>query len=105
MWFYILIQGEQLALALDAVYISAGEVLQANIHRQTSGGTQSISYFNKAVLVPDEVISQLIMVRLKEQDVIERGYVLEGFPRTKRQAAILAKDGYFPIHFCFYFLM
>ena len=46
--------------------------------------------------VPDDVAVPLVVARLKEQDCIERGWLLDGFPKTSQQAAMLVAAGVLP---------
>ena len=92
--------GSKLAENLDAIYISSGEVLQNSIMKQTTAGIQCKSFVEKGQLVPDELISTLIFARLEEPYVLERGFVLEGFPRTKQQAIAMIKRGLIPNQIC-----
>ncbi|KAI8819667.1 adenylate kinase-domain-containing protein [Fimicolochytrium jonesii] len=87
---------EQLALTLDLVQISAGRLLATAIERQTSLGTQARPYLERGEYVPDAVMLGLVMSRLQDPEVALRGFVLEGFPRTKDQAKGLISRGVLP---------
>ncbi|KND05022.1 uncharacterized protein SPPG_00702 [Spizellomyces punctatus DAOM BR117] len=87
---------EQLALHLDAVHISAGRLLATAIERQTSLGTQARPYLERGEYVPDNVMLGLVTARLQDPEVGMRGFVLEGFPRTKEQAKGLISRGILP---------
>jgi len=50
-------------------------------------------------LVPDELIISLIVNRLSHSDCKHRGWLLDGFPRTDKQAKALKKAGIVPEHF------
>ena len=52
---------------------------------QTPLGKEAAEYINRGALVPDEVIVNLVAERLKERDC-EKGFILDGFPRTIPQA-------------------
>jgi adenylate kinase family enzyme len=66
-------------------------------------GIQAKPFIERGNLVPDQVMLSLVMQRLQEPDVAARGYVLEGFPRTKEQAMAMQMKGILPTHFgtCF----
>ncbi len=70
----------------DLVHIHAGNLLEKAYQKQTSAGIQARSYIDKGQLVPDYIITAMVMQQLKEPEVIEKGYILDGFPRTNQQA-------------------
>ncbi|MBW2621363.1 MAG: adenylate kinase [Deltaproteobacteria bacterium] len=76
--------------------ISTGEILRANLKAETELGLEAKKYMDAGGLVPDEVVIGIVANRLKEDDC-QKGYMLDGFPRTVPQAEalheILAKDG------------
>ncbi|KAJ3209810.1 Adenylate kinase 8 [Dinochytrium kinnereticum] len=90
---------ERVAKAFDAVYISTGDLLQAAIERQTSMGMQAKPFMERGSLVPDQIMLSLVLQRLQDNDVTAKGYVLEGFPRTKEQALAIQIKGLCPSHF------
>ncbi|KAJ3015606.1 hypothetical protein HKX48_004467 [Thoreauomyces humboldtii] len=87
---------EQLALHLDAVQICTGRLLATAIERQTSLGSQARPYLERGDYVPDNIMLGLVTARLQDPEIALRGYVLEGFPRTKQQATSLIARGYLP---------
>ncbi|TPX54498.1 adenylate kinase [Powellomyces hirtus] len=87
---------EQLALHLDAVQISTGRLLSTAIERQTSLGSQARPYLERGDYVPDNIMLGLVSARLQDPEVMMRGFVLEGFPRTKEQAKGLISRGIIP---------
>ncbi|KAJ3195586.1 Adenylate kinase 8 [Irineochytrium annulatum] len=93
---------EKVAVAHDAIYISTGDLLQAAIERQTSMGVQAKPFMERGSLVPDQIMLSLVMQRLQEPDVVSKGYVLEGFPRTREQAIAMQMKGLFPSHFGYF---
>jgi adenylate kinase len=70
--------------------ISTGDILRANLKERTPLGLKAKEYMDKGLLVPDEVVIDIIQVRLKEPDCRD-GYILDGFPRTVAQAQALDK--------------
>jgi adenylate kinase len=76
--------------------ISTGEILRANLKAETELGLEAKKYMDAGELVPDEVVIGIVANRIKEDDC-QKGYMLDGFPRTVPQAEalseILAKDG------------
>ena len=69
--------------------ISTGDILRANVREGTELGLAAKAYMDKGELVPDEVLIGIIKNRLKEPDC-EKGFILDGYPRTKPQADALA---------------
>lgn len=71
-------------------HISTGDILRANIKAGTPLGNEAKSFIDKGLLVPDDVVIGLVKVRLAEKDC-QKGYLLDGFPRTIEQAKSLEK--------------
>lgn len=69
-------------------HISTGEIFRSNIKEGTELGQKVKDYIDHGMLVPDELVVDLVVNRLKEEDC-KRGYVLDGFPRTIPQAESL----------------
>lgn len=70
--------------------ISTGDIIRENIKAKTKLGIISNEYISKGNLVPDELMIELVEDRLKQADV-SGGYILDGFPRTIKQAVALSK--------------
>ncbi len=84
-------KGTQAKLLQDefaACQISTGDILREAAAQQTPLGKQAAEYINRGALVPDDVIVNLVAERLKEPDC-EKGFILDGFPRTIPQAESL----------------
>lgn len=69
--------------------ISTGEMLRAAITEDSSLGRAAKSYMDRGELVPDDVMIGLIRERLTAGKDTQRGFILDGFPRTLDQAAAL----------------
>jgi len=85
-------KGTQCALLIErygAVHISTGDILRAAVAEGTEFGRQADAYMSAGNLVPDEVIIGVVQERLAKPDVAERGFLLDGFPRTEAQAQAL----------------
>ncbi len=65
--------------------ISTGDILRDNICRGTQLGKQAQSVMERGELVPDELVCQMVANRVKKPDCA-RGFILDGFPRTVKQA-------------------
>ncbi len=68
--------------------VSTGDILRAATARQTPLGRQAKQYMDRGELVPDDVMISLIEERLNQPDA-QRGFVLDGYPRTQGQAHAL----------------
>ena len=70
--------------------VSTGDIFRKNIKEQTDLGKLAEKYISKGQLVPDEVTIDIVRDRLKQDDV-KKGIILDGFPRTVKQAEELDK--------------
>jgi adenylate kinase len=86
-------KGTQAKMMIDRYripQISTGDILRAALKERTPLGLKAKEYMDKGLLVPDEVVIDIIKDRLKEADC-RNGYILDGFPRTVAQAQALDK--------------
>ncbi len=84
-------KGTQAKLLLERYgipQISTGDILREAVRKGTQLGTQAKSYMDRGALVPDDVVVGIIRERIMAEDC-RRGYILDGFPRTIRQAEAL----------------
>lgn len=91
-------KGTQAAIVAERMgwaHISTGDMLRAHVKEGTELGRKAKSFMNQGLLVPDQLVIDMFMARLAE--IGDRGFVLDGFPRTLVQAealdAALAKSG------------
>lgn len=96
-------KGTQASLMLQrhgTVSLASGDILREAIRRGDPIGRQAHQYMESGALVPDDVITELILQRLETLGK-EQSFVLDGFPRTESQAraldAWLEKTGHRPI--------
>lgn len=80
----------RLTSLLGIPHISTGDIVREEIRAQTEIGKIIKDYSDKGKLVPDEIIVNLLIRRLNEPDA-KGGFILDGFPRTMRQAKSLEK--------------
>lgn len=89
-------QAKMIAEKYSIPHISTGDIFRANIKEGTPLGSKAKEYMDKGLLVPDELVVDLVVDRLTWEDA-KNGYVLDGFPRTIPQAQALtdalAKNG------------
>lgn len=71
--------------------ISTGDIFRSNIKNQTELGRKAKSYIDQGLLVPDELTLDLVTDRLAKDDCVN-GYILDGFPRTLKQADALTES-------------
>lgn len=84
-------QAVKLAERYGIARISTGDALRADIARKTESGLYAKSFVDKGLLVPDEVVLRIVADRIKQDDC-KNGYILDGFPRTLKQAIELDKS-------------
>lgn len=70
--------------------ISTGDMLRENIKQGTDLGKKAQQFIDKGELVPDDLVIQMVKERLSKPDC-QKGYILDGFPRTVPQAEALAE--------------
>ena len=83
-------QAKKIAEKYTIPHISTGDIFRANIKNNTELGKKAKEYINQGLLVPDELVVDLVVDRLGQEDA-KKGYVLDGFPRTIPQAEALTK--------------
>lgn len=81
-------QAVRLRERLGLPHLSTGDILRDAVKAGTPLGLQAKGTMASGRLVPDEVIGELISERLDTRDA-DRGFILDGFPRTLEQVAIL----------------
>jgi adenylate kinase len=81
-------QAEQIVEKYKIPHISTGDMFRSAIKEGTDLGLQAKSFMDKGELVPDEVTIGIVRERLSKADC-EKGFLLDGFPRTVPQAEAL----------------
>ena len=81
-------QAAKLVEEFATPHISTGDMLRAAVKAGTPLGKKAKSYMDAGELVPDDVIIGLVTERLQDADT-EKGFILDGFPRTSAQAVAL----------------
>jgi adenylate kinase len=82
-------QARLLTAKFDAAHVSAGDLLRQAVADGSELGQTAKSIMAKGALVPDGVVIEIIEKRLRQSDCAA-GYILDGFPRTLRQAEALS---------------
>lgn len=83
-------QAVHLAKMLQVPHISTGDIFRYNIANKTELGIEASNYIEKGALVPDELTVQIVADRLNQEDC-NKGFILDGFPRTIQQAEYFDK--------------
>ncbi len=81
-------QAKIIAEAYSIPHISTGDIFRANIKNDTELGKKAKEFMDLGLLVPDELVVDLVADRLQQADCT-KGFVLDGFPRTIPQATAL----------------
>ncbi|NVK27440.1 MAG: adenylate kinase [Flavobacteriia bacterium] len=81
-------QSERLIDRYSLVHLSTGDIFRYNMSNDTDLGKLAKEYINKGQLVPDEVTINMLSAEV-EKHPEAKGFIFDGFPRTKPQAAAL----------------
>ncbi|MEQ2693367.1 adenylate kinase [Streptococcus salivarius] len=82
-------QAAKIVEEFGVAHISTGDMFRAAMAKQTEMGVLAKSFIDKGELVPDEVTNGIVKERLAQDDIKEKGFLLDGFPRTIEQAHAL----------------
>lgn len=82
-------QASLLAGKYGAAHVSTGDILREAVAKQTPVGLKAKSYMDRGELVPDDVV--IAIAKDKIAEIGDRGFILDGFPRTIPQAEALDK--------------
>jgi adenylate kinase len=81
-------QAKVLAEKRGWLHLSTGDMLRENVANETALGKAAKTYMDQGVLVPDDLVIEMLVERIGEKDA-SAGFVLDGFPRTLAQAEAL----------------
>ncbi|MFH2137796.1 MAG: adenylate kinase [Candidatus Omnitrophota bacterium] len=98
-------QANVLSKKYNLLHISTGDLLREAVKANSSVGLEAKTYMDKGELVPDEIVTKMITEKLKNSDS-GLGFMLDGFPRTGKQAEILDQalfDMSLPLDMVIYF--
>ena len=79
-------QAAKIVEEFHVAHISTGDMFRAAMANQTEMGVLAKSFIDKGELVPDDVTNGIVKERLAQDDIKEKGFLLDGFPRTIEQA-------------------
>ncbi len=83
-------QSENIVSTYQLQHISTGDLLRDEVSRHTPLGVEAQKYMDQGILVPDEVVIGMISSKIDETPDA-RGFIFDGFPRTRAQAEALDK--------------
>jgi adenylate kinase len=83
-------QAERLVDDFDLPYYATGDILRAAVKEGTELGREAKQHMDHGELVPDELITQVVVERLGSEEA-QDGFLLDGFPRTLPQAEALGQ--------------
>lgn len=85
-------QAQLLVTNHNLEHLSTGDIFRAAIKQGTPAGKEARSYLDQGELVPDETVIKVVAEKFEEiPELITKGFVLDGFPRTETQAYALEK--------------
>ncbi|XP_069330879.1 adenylate kinase 8 isoform X1 [Eulemur rufifrons] len=90
------LQAALLAQKYGLVNVCCGQLLKEAVADKTQFGELIRPFFEKEMAVPDSLVVKVLTERLDQQDSIQKGWVLHGFPRDLDQAHMLSSVGYDP---------
>ena len=82
-------QAARLVEAYSPVHVSTGDMLRAAVAAGTELGRRAGALMDAGNLVGDDLINGIVAERLAQPDVVEHGFLLDGYPRTPDQAAAM----------------
>lgn len=82
-------QAAKMVEEFGLAHISTGDMFRAAIANETEMGLLAKSYMDQGQLVPDEVTNGIVKERLLQDDISQKGFLLDGYPRTIDQAHAL----------------
>lgn len=88
------VQAELLASKYGFVNVSCTELIKQSLVDDSKLGEAVRPYIDRHMLVPDDLVLQLLKSRLAQLDAVTKGWVIHGFPKTREQAESLARAGY-----------
>lgn len=82
-------QSELLVKKYGLAHISTGDLLRSEVKEQTELGRSIENLMSTGALISTDIVTELLKKRLNKDD-IEKGFILDGYPRTLEQAEILS---------------
>ncbi|MGC9345751.1 MAG: adenylate kinase family protein [Candidatus Bathyarchaeales archaeon] len=76
---------------IGMVKISTGDIIREEIGKNTAIGRRMKDFYGRGELVPDSMVMEILKKRILQSDVLQKGFILDGYPRTIPQAQMLDK--------------
>lgn len=89
-------QCEMIVKKYGVVHVSTGDLLRDEVRHNTELGKKVKTYLETGALVPDDLMSNIVIKKLNNPECQSKGWLLDGFPRTKAQALALQSQGIYP---------
>ncbi|HSJ51285.1 MAG TPA: adenylate kinase [Actinomycetota bacterium] len=84
-------QAKRLVERYGLAVVATGDIFRDQISKQTPLGLAAKEYVDRGEYVPDEITTKMVLQRLDEPDLLEAGFILDGYPRTVPQAQALER--------------
>ena len=85
-----------LAERLALEHVSPSDLVEGMIASDTVIGGEMQRYLDRGMSIPDELIEPIVLARLRERDCRDKGWVMDGWPRTAEQAQRLVDQELLP---------
>ena len=82
----------RLSGSYETIHISTGDMLRAAVEMETELGKKAKIIMDAGDLVPGEIINGIVAESIGMSDVLESGFILDGYPRTSAQAQALEEE-------------
>ncbi|MDB4349897.1 adenylate kinase [Omnitrophica bacterium] len=82
-------QAEVLSSKYSIPHISTGDILREEVKERSETGMEAKAYMDRGALVPDEIVTKIVVNRIGKPDA-SKGFILDGYPRTKAQSESLS---------------
>lgn len=83
-------QAKLIAERLDVVHISSGDLFREQIQKDTMVGRHVVETMNNGGLITDQITKPLVQLRLAMNDALEKGVILDGYPRNQYQVSTIS---------------
>jgi adenylate kinase len=84
-------QAKRLVERYGLAVVATGDIFRDQMARETQLGLAAKEYVDRGEFVPDEITTKMVLQRLDEPDLLEAGFILDGYPRTVPQAQSLER--------------
>ncbi len=82
-------QAKLISQKLDVVHVSSGDLFREQIQKDTMVGRHCVDTMNAGGLITDQITKPLVQLRLAMNDAMEKGVILDGYPRNMYQVSTL----------------